>query len=282
MKVVVIGSSGQLGKSLMQEFKEAIGLNHSEIEVTDYKSVEEKLLDLKPDVVINAAAYVKVDDAEEEAEKAFAVNALGALNVAKACEKIGAVNVYISTDYVFDGTKGQAYSEEDKPNPINVYGSSKLTGEFFTKNYSKKHYVIRVASLYGGEGTKSKGNFVLSILKKAASEKELKVVNDVIVSPTYTDDAAKMIRKILENNLDYGIYHAVNEGYCSWFDFAKKIIEFKNLDVDIKPVSSTVFNSKARRPAFSALQNKKLEENGLSMRKWQEALKDYLSSIPIN
>ncbi len=300
MKVAIIGANGQLGSDLVGVLKEeAIPLTHRDLDVTEPESVK-ILKELMPDVVINTAAYVRVDDAEVEVENAFQVNAIGALNIAKACNDINAVNVYISTDYVFDGTKGEPYEEEDIPNPINVYGLSKYTGEVFTRNFSlcgapphdpaspvralkktspKKYYVIRSSSLYGKAGARGKGgNFVEFMIQKARSGEELKVVDDQFMSPTYTKDVAVMLKRFLELEPESGIYHAVNEGYCNWYDFTKEIFNILGWDakIQITPIKSSELKRLSKRPIFSALKNKKLEELGLRMRDWKEALRDYL------
>jgi len=277
MKVAIIGAKGQLGSDLVKAFGEdAIPLTHEDLDVTEFESLK-ILKDLKPDVIINTAAYVRVDDAELYPEKAFQVNAIGALNVARIANEIGAVNVYISTDYVFDGTKGEPYIEEDVPNPLNVYGLSKYAGEIFTRNYSTKYYVIRVASLYGKAGASGKGgNFVEFMIQKAKNREEIRVVDDMFMSPTYTRDVARTLKKFLEIKPEFGTYHIVNEGYCSWYEFTKAIFEILMWDVEIKPIKSSELKRLAKRPRFSALKNEKLEKIGLSMRHWREALEEYL------
>ncbi len=280
MKVAVIGAKGQLGTDLVDVLNEEFTvypLTHEDVDVAVSESLE-VLRDIHPDVIINTAAYVRVDDAENHAEKAFAVNAIGALNVARISSEIDAVNIYISTDYVFDGEKGEPYVETDKPNPINVYGASKYAGEILTKNYSEKHYVIRVASLYGKAGASGKGgNFVNWVVDMARKGQELRIVADQFMSPTYTKDVALAVREFLKLRPDYGIYHMVNDGYCSWFEFTKAIFEILDWDVEIQPIKSSELNRLARRPAFSALQNYKLERIGIKMRHWREALRDYLA-----
>lgn len=272
MKVAVIGAAGQLGSDLVKAF-DAVPLTHEEADVSDPKSLD-ILGDIEPDVVINTAAYVKVDDAEVEAEEAFRVNAIGALNVARACDDIGAVNVYISTDYIFDGKKGEAYSEEDRPNPINVYGMSKYAGEVLTINYSLKHYIIRVASLYGKAG---KGSFVDTIIKRGRKDAAVKVVDNVFMSPTYAKDVSYMLRRFLDIGPEFGVYHFVNKGYCSWFDLTKEIFYILGEDVQITPIKSSDLGRKARRPSFSGLENRKLDDLGLWMMGWDDALRDYLA-----
>ena len=276
MKVAIIGANGQLGSDLVKVFSDAIPLTRKELDVTDYESLK-ILKEIKPDVVINTAAYVRVDDAEIEADKAFQVNAVGALNVTKICNEIKAVNVYISTDYVFDGTKGEPYTEEDTPNPLNVYGLSKYAGEVFTRNYSERYYIIRVASLYGVAGARGKGgNFVEFMIQKAKSGEEIRVVNDMFMSPTYTRDVAVMLKRFLEIEPEFGVYHMVNEGYCSWYEFTKEIFNILGWDVQVTPIKSSELNRLAKRPLFSALKNQKLEKLGLKMRHWRDALRDYL------
>lgn len=281
MKVAIIGANGQLGTDLVEVFGgdpsfEVVPLTHADLDVTipDTLAI---LKELKPDVIINTAASHKVDDLEIYPGKAFQVNAVGALNVARVTEEIGAINVYISTDYVFDGTKGEPYTEEDVPNPINVYGVSKYAGEIFTMNYSRKHYIIRVASLYGKAGASGKGgNFVEFMVQKAKNGEEIRVVDDMFMSPTYTKDVARTLKKFLKLKPEFGVYHMVNEGFCSWYEFTKAIFEILGWDVEVKPIKSSELKRLAKRPLFSALQNKKLEEIGLRMRPWREALEEYL------
>ena len=233
-------------------------------------------------MIINTAAYVRVDDAENYPEKAFTVNSIGALNVAKIASEIDAVNVYISTDYVFDGRKGVPYTEADLPNPINVYGLSKYAGEIFTQNYSKKYYIIRVASLYGRGGARGKGgNFVEWIIDKAKRKEPLKIVNDQTMSPTYTVDVAKTLKKLIELKPGYGVYHMTNSGYCTWFEFAKEILKIINCSIPLEPITSYDLNRLAQRPAFSALENAKLEKIGLNLPNWKDALRTFLNAYEI-
>lgn len=278
MKVAVIGATGQLGSDLVKVFGEdCIPLSHAEIEVKDFSICLKVLGHHKPDIVINCAAYVRVDDAEGHPEEAFAVNAIGAKNVAIVCEKINAVNMYVSTDYVFDGAKGEPYVESDLPNPINAYGLSKYAGEVFTRNYSLRHYIVRSSSLYGATGARGKGgNFIETMIKKAKNKEEIKVVNDMIMSPTYTKDVAEVIKNIIERNLPCGTYHITNSGSCSWYEFANAIFEYLELKASLSPIKTTEVNLRARRPKFSALTSVRLQLHGLKMRDWGSALKDYL------
>jgi len=277
MKVAIIGANGQLGSDLVRVFGNiAIPLIHNDVDVTDEASLK-IIEDIKPDVIINTAGYVRVDDAEFHPEDAFKVNAIGALNVARISNKINAINVYISTDYVFDGNKNEPYVEDDAPNPINVYGASKYLGEIFTKNYSKKYYIIRTASLYGKAGARGKGgNFVETMIRKAKNNEEIKVVDDIIMSPTYTYNLALGIKALLETMPEYGIYHIVNKGSCTWYQFAKEIFNMLDMDVNIYPITSEELNRPARRPKYSVLSTKKIEKLGIKMRNWKDALKSYL------
>ncbi len=278
MKIAVIGI-GQLGSDILKVLEESysvVPLTHSEIEVSEYTSCG-ILEDINPDVVVNTAAYHKTDECEDNPEKTFSVNAIGARNVALVCEKIGAVNIYISTDYVFDGEKGEPYTESDMPNPINVYGVSKYAGEIFTKNISGKFYILRVSSLYGKAGARGKGgNFVETMIQKAKEGVELKVVDDIVMSPTYTKDVAEAIKEILRKNLEYGIYHITNDGYCSWYEFARTIFDLAGIDANLKPITSSEYPTKAKRPKNSSLNIGKIKKSGVEMRHWKDALGSYL------
>ena len=276
MKVAVIGASGQLGSDLVKVFEDVIPLTHRDIEVTDLSSCE-ILKELKPDVVINTAAYLKADNCEEYPEKSFLVNSVGARNIALICKEIGAIDVYISTDYVFDGSKEEPYTEEDVPDPINVYGVSKYAGEILTRNICDRYYIVRVASLFGIAGASGKGgNFVETMIKKGKSGDELYVVDDITMSPTYTKDAAVAIEKILSYKLPYGIYHVTNEGCCTWYEFAKAIFEITGIDAKLNPTTSDKYPTKAKRPKNSALSIEKIRSYGIDMRHWRDALRDYL------
>jgi len=278
MKVAIIGANGQLGSDLVEVFgEEAIPLTHRDLDVTDPNSLQ-LLRDIQPDMVINTAAYVRVDEAEVEVEEAFRVNAIGAWNIAKICAVLNLINVYISTDYVFDGTKGQPYAEDDVPNPINVYGLSKYTGELFTQNYSRQYYTVRVSSLYGKAGARGKGgNFVEFMIQKAKNGEEIKVVEDQFMSPTYTKDVAEMLKRFLAMEPAVGVYHMVNEGCCSWYEFTREIFKILGWDVPVTSMKSDELERLAKRPVFSALKNTKLEKLRLHMRTWQYALRDYLN-----
>jgi dTDP-4-dehydrorhamnose reductase len=278
MKIVIVGSTGQLGTDLMKilrEDHELTGLTHEDIEVSNY----DRCLTLKehhPEAIINTAAFHRTDQCEEEPEKTFLVNAIGPKNVAKVSKEIGATTIFISTDYVFDGTKNRPYTEVDVPNPINTYGISKLAGELFTKQ-NPKHYVIRVSSLFGAAGASGKGgNFVETMITKAKRQEPIIVVDDQWMSPTYARDAAKTMKKIIESQLPFGTYHAANRGFCTWFQFTKRIFSLLNLNPALTPTKTSQLQVKAQRPKFSALRSTKLPKHGIQPRELAEALSDYL------
>lgn len=276
MKVAVIGANGQLGSDLIKVFDDVVPLTHQDLDIIKCETLD-VIRKITPDVVVNAAAYVRVDDAETHPEEAFNVNAIGALNVARVCREIDVINVYISTDYVFDGMKREPYTEDDIPNPINVYGISKYAGEVFTQNYSPRQYIIRTASLYGRAGARGKGgNFVEAMLKKAKNMNKIEVVDDIFMSPTYTRDVARTLKKFLEMRPEYGVYHMVNSGYCSWYEFTKEIFEILNMNPTVNPVKSSEYPRPAKRPSFSALENRKIKRINLNLQKWEDALKEYL------
>jgi dTDP-4-dehydrorhamnose reductase len=282
MKVLLIGSTGQLGTDLCQAFPPAdlIPLDLPEIDITSMESVKKALLQHRPGTVINTAAYLRVDDCETEQDKAYAVNALGARNVAVVCQEIGARLVYISTDYVFGGgseVRKTPYTEFDLPVPLNVYGLSKLAGERMVRHLCQKHFIIRTSGLFGIAGASGKGgNFVETILKLAGTRDELRIVNDQVFSPTHTRDLARKIAWICSTEY-FGLFHVTNGGLCSWYEFGREIIRLAGLKTPVVPITSEEYPQKARRPSYSVLGNYQLHLLGMDdMRPWQEALKEYL------
>jgi dTDP-4-dehydrorhamnose reductase len=283
MRVAVIGSAGQLGTDLVDILRKAgnyevFGLAHREIECSDPISIEKGLKKARPAVVINCAAFVRVDGAEGRPEEAFRVNGVGALNVAKACAELDALCVYVSTDYVFDGTKGAPYTETDAPHPINVYGVSKLAGEYLVQATCPRWLIVRMASLFGRAGSSGKsGNFVETILAKAKAGEPLRLVNDIRMSPTYTRDAAQALERLFFQNAS-GLFHLANAGNCTWYEFACKALELVGLDASVEPISSSKHPMQARRPRNSSLESTKLDLSLKDARRpWHEALKDYLT-----
>lgn len=277
--VMVFGGTGQLGTDLVDVLRgdeqfEVIALTHQDADCTKVDEVRGVLSEIRPGAVINCAAYVRVDECEDHADEAFRVNAVGALNIAKACAEVDSLCVYISTDYVFDGEKETAYVESDTPNPINVYGTSKLAGEYLTRQSAQRWLIVRVASLFGKTGARGKGgNFIETILTKAKRGEPLKVVDDIRISPTYTRDAAETVRQLMKSEV-LGIFHAANTGSCTWFDFAKAALEICGLPSMIDSVSSIAFPARAKRPKQSALASA-VRAVGRS-RPWRDALGAYL------
>jgi dTDP-4-dehydrorhamnose reductase len=284
-KVLIFGSTGQLGTDLVSVLQnsgkfEVIPSTHEDADCTDAAAVRKAVLHFRPQFVINSAAYVRVDDCEDHASEAFAVNAIGALNIARACAEVGACCVYISTDYVFDGEKETPYVESDATNPINVYGISKLAGELLVRQTAPRWLIVRVASLFGETGARGKGgNFIETILAKAKKGESLKVVDDIRISPTYTRDAAVTIQQLLHEGAT-GVMHAANEGSCTWWEFAKGALALCGSPIKIAPVASTEYSSRARRPKNSALLNTTSKrESNHAMPDWQDALRRYLSQM---
>jgi len=279
IKTAVIGSRGQLGSELVGVLQRTgkhtvFPLTRSDVECSDINSVRSALVSLKPEVVVNCAAFVRVDECEDNPEEAFMVNSVGSLNVAKVCAEIGALCAYISTDYVFDGEKDGFYTEDDTPHPINIYGTSKLAGEHLVSQACHGWLVFRTASLFGKIGSRGKGgNFVESILKKARAGEPLMVVNDIRMSPTYAFDAAVALERLISQGAT-GLFHVTNYGSCTWYEFARKALELAGTSAKIEPVSSSEYRTKAKRPKNSSLRSTIISEG--SLRPWEEALRAYL------
>jgi len=234
---------------------------------------------INPDIVINTAAYHKVDEVEDNPEKAFLVNSVAQKNLAEICETNKWTLVFISTDYVFglDKERNASYIETDTPGPINVYGVSKLAGEYFTRYICKKHFVIRVCGLFGVAGSSGKGgNFVELMIKLGKEKGKVNVVNDQILTPTYTKNIAENLQELLKTE-NFGLYHMTSEGQCSWWEFTSEIFKQLKMKAKCNPVASSFFKTRAKRPAFSVLENYNLKKIGLNkMRSWKENLKLYL------
>lgn len=282
MKVLLTGARGQLGMDLQKSCPPGVALvalGRDGLDITDTGSVATVMAEANPDVVINAAAYVNVDAAEDDGPEAFRVNAIAVRDLARACAECGCDLLTVSTDYVFDGLKTSVpYDEDDLPNPLNVYGMTKYAGEIYIANEMERHYIVRLASLYGVRGASGKdGNFVYNILQKAARGEPLSVVDDIVMSPTFSLDAAHAIWEILQGSgMPYGIYHATNGGCCSWHEFACAILQLSDVgNSDVKAVSHSQYQSKVRRPLWSAMASNK----GIRLRHWREALEDFLRLI---
>jgi dTDP-4-dehydrorhamnose reductase len=279
MRAVVIGSSGQLGSDLMRAWPvgETTGLTHAEIDVTNREQVFDVLARTAPDVVVNTAAFHNVDVCESEPERAFQVNAAGAMNVADACHELGAALMFISTDYVFAGDRGRPYVESDPTTPISVYGTSKAAGEQLVRSRLAKHYVVRTSGLYGVAGASGKGgNFVMRMLELGRDGKDLRVVDDQVLSPTFTQDLAEQLLRLASTE-QYGTYHITNAGQCSWYALTKEIFRLTDTEAPLSPTTTAEFGAKAPRPAYSVLANEASQAAGLpAMRPWSEALRDFL------
>ena len=282
MKIVVIGANGQVGNNLLKVLSaenEVIPLTHEDMDITDLNKTRETLLRIKPESVINTAAYHKTDECEENPEKSFLVNSIAVRNLALTCKEMGSSLVHFSTDYVFDGRKNEPYTEDDPPNPINVYGVSKLAGEIFVRNTLEEHYIIRPSGIFGKAKKVGKENFITKMLRLARERGRLRDVDDQIFSPTYARDLAEKIAELIKTG-KYGTYHITNSGHCSWYELAKTAFELAKVDVELRPVKSHEFPTKAKRPPYSVLENRNLKRIGLTpLRHWKEALKDYLREI---
>tara|TARA_B100000029_G_scaffold515981_1_gene625916 strand:+ start:3663 stop:4535 length:873 start_codon:yes stop_codon:yes gene_type:complete len=283
LKTVIIGSQGQLGsdlwKTLQANGDKVIGLSHQDLDITNKINSRNLLKRLSPELIINCAAYVQVDKAEIKPSYAFQVNSQGSLNLAKISAELGAFYTYISTDYVFDGTKRAPYDETDIPNPINIYGVSKYVGEYLSMNSCPNTLITRVSSLFGKSGSQGKGgNFIEAIINKAKTDGKLQVVNDMYISPTYTIDAATTILQLI-NHKTKGLVHVTNSipSDCTWFTLAKQTLEFCKIDAQIDAISSNNYPSIANRPIYSVLDNQKAEHiTGNRIPDWVDAVKRYL------
>ncbi|MGI9950907.1 dTDP-4-dehydrorhamnose reductase [Moorellaceae bacterium AZ2] len=276
MRVLVTGAGGMLGRDVVEELEnqgyEVIPLTHVALDITNGKVVKEAILQHKPEAVINCAAYTKVDQAEEEYQKALEVNALGVRNLALACRETGAVLVHISTDYVFDGSRQKPWGIYDQRNPLNAYGQSKYLGERFLETIAPKYFLVRTSWLFGEHGP----NFVETILKLARERECLTVVDDQWGCPTYTRDLARALADLLASGY-YGVYHITNRGATTWYHFARDILAVAGLNTPVKPITSAEFPRPARRPAYSVLDPFPLEKTiGYLLPPWPDALKRYL------
>ena len=279
MKVLVTGASGQLGFDCVKELERrhiaVRGVNSKDFPLTDFAVMQQYLLDYKPDAVIHCAAYTAVDKAEEEAAACEDVNVIGTRNLAKLCHEIDAKLLYISTDYVFAGDGDKFYEPQDEKKPQNVYGLSKLKGEQAVAAELEKYFIVRISWVFGINGK----NFIRTMLNLSKTHTELNVVNDQIGSPTYTSDLAVLLADIIQSD-KYGIYHATNEGTCSWADFAREIFKQARKAVKVNDVPATAYPTKAKRPYNSRLSKACLDKAGFKrLPAWQDAVKRYLQEF---
>jgi len=285
MRILLIGKTGQLGEAIMSEAGlfnfEIVGLARKDLEVTDYVQVEKTVNQIRPNILINTSAHHVVPLCEENPLEAMAVNFLAVKNLARLCQKKSIFLMTFSTDYVFNGEKRRAYFELDCPSPLQVYGFSKLAGEEAALHaYPKGVLIIRTAGLYGGErGVSGKGNFVLNIMKEARNKKIVEVRSDQITSTTYAGDLSRATLELLKRKASGGIYHLVNQGHCSWYEFAKEIYRLAEITNKLIPVDRSDQNSPVKRPPFSVLKNTKAQKLGIILPTWQEGLKSYFAYL---
>ena len=274
MKILITGAGGQLGKELVRIFKEngdsVLSYNKQQLDITDCNQIREVLTEQQPDLIINTAAYTKVDSCEEKLDKAYLINAIGPCYLALEAKENNVIFFHISTDYVFDGEKSTPYVEEDITNPKTVYGKSKRLGEELVLNICKDATIIRTSWLYGHGGE----NFVNTIKKISDNLDEIRVVNDQYGCPTYTKDLGIAIKSLIGK--PPGIYNITNYGSCSWYEFAIEIIKLLKKRTKIVPISTKEYGLKTPRPFYSVLSNKKLNDNQISTRNWKEGLFEYL------
>ena len=280
MRVAVIGSTGQLGQDLMRVFgEEAVGFAHQDLDVADEESVASAIRSVEPDWVVNTAAFHRVDDCEVDPTRTFAVNATGALNVARAAADVGSGIVFFSTDYVFGGQdrkRGHPYEEGDNPHPLSVYGTSKVAGEQLVMQANARHLVVRSAGLYGTATSRKGWTFPELMLNKAQTEGTLRVVTDQVLSPTFTADLAQKTKELIEQDA-VGLFHLTNAGECSWFEFARGALDLAGVEAKMEKITTEQMQQRARRPSYSALDTARLKTVELEpLRPWKEALGAYL------
>jgi len=277
--MLLIGANGQLGSELQHAFGDCdlVSLTHAELELTDQAQVTDVLRKSRPSLILNTAAFHRVDECEDHPERAFAVNTIAVRELAIAAKAIGAVLVHFSTDYVFDGRQRSPYREGDPTGPLSAYATSKLAGEYLVRATLPRHFVIRTCGLYGVAGRDSKtGNFVETMLRLAQEGREIRVVGDQIVTPTSAKELAHKVRQLVEIGA-YGLYHITNHGECSWCQFASAVFEIAGLRPRLQETTAMAFGAPARRPAYSVLDNANLRTLGLDdLRPWRDALTDYL------
>lgn len=282
MKILVTGVKGQLGHDVVNELTkrdiEAVGVDIEEMDITDPVSVDRVIKETAPDAVIHCAAYTAVDAAEENEELCRKVNADGPQNIANVCKELDIKMIQISTDYVFGGEGTHFWKPEDACEPQSVYGRTKYQGELAVRNTLEKYFIVRIAWVFGVNGK----NFVKTMLNLAKTHDTIRVVNDQFGSPTYTYDLARLLADMVVTD-KYGVYHATNEGICSWYEFACAIFQEAGISVNVVPVTTAEYAAKAKRPANSRMDNNKLTENGFEkLPAWQDALARYVALLTEN
>ncbi len=283
MKIAVTGANGQLGSDVCRVCRKSghavAELNHEAVDITDGDRIASAIREVCPDVVVNTAAYNHVERCEEHPDVAFLVNALGARNVARACNDQGSYLIHISTDYVFDGVKEAPYLETDLPRPLNIYGNTKLSGEYFVGGCAKQSLVMRTSGLYGKNPCRAKGyDFVELMLKVAGERDEVRVVDNEVLTPTSTLEVSRQIERLCRTPI-VGLAHATAEGQCSWYEFAKAIFDITGIETPLHVAEPGEFSAKIRRPRYSVLENHVLKEYRLNtFRDWREGLREHLAA----
>lgn len=278
-KIALIGADGQLGSELgkVLDDQEIYLFYYPEFDVTDAAKTSKTIRSLSPDVIINTAAYHRVDECEDNPGESFAVNTIAVRDLACLCRDLDAALVHFSTDYVFDGRKQTPYVEDDLPNPLNLYAVSKLAGEYFVQNFPQKYFLIRTCGLFGEAGCRVKGtNFVDTMISMEKRGETIRVVNDQWVTPTSATELAQKVYELLQTT-HWGLYHMTNEGECTWYEFARTIFKLMGSAIRIEAVDSLSYGAKARRPAYSVLENRNAKKIGItSFSRWETALEVYL------
>ena len=281
MRIALLGSNGQLGRDLQFTLNDhdVTAFTRNDFDVDDHAATREALVKLQPALILNTTAYHRVDDCESQPLTAYSTNALAVLNLVRIANDLDAAIVHYSTDYVFSGNRERPYTEESSPFPLSIYGNSKLAGEYLVRSVARKYFLIRTCGLYGSAGSRGKGgNFVETMLGKARRAERIEVVDDQILTPTYTLDVARQTAVIIPTR-HYGLFHMTGEGSCSWYEFARSIFDLAGVKADLLPTTSALYKVPAIRPRYSVLENARLKELGLNqMRHWKEALAAYLES----
>lgn len=277
--ILVTGVNGQLGYDVVKELNkrniECLGIDKDELDITDSKAVNEYIIKLRPEGVVHCAAYTAVDRAEDEGEICKKVNVDGTENIAKACKEIDAKMIYISTDYVFDGKGDEPFDVNGHIEPHSVYGKTKYEGELKVQEILEKYFIVRISWVFGINGN----NFIKTMLRLGKEKESLNVVCDQIGSPTYTADLAPLLCEMVVSE-KYGVYHATNEGFCSWAEFAQEIMDVAGLKAKINPIPTSEYPAKAERPFNSRMSKKSLVDNGFKvLPTWKEALDKYLNEL---
>jgi dTDP-4-dehydrorhamnose reductase len=285
MRLMIIGADGQLGADLVLQFRDhadLIPLTYEDGDIVDFNVVQSLVTMHRPEVIINTAAYHNVPECELHPVRAFEVNALGARNLALATESKGIRLVHISTDYVFDGSKGSPYTESDCPNPLNVYANTKLSGEYFIRSICKNYMILRVSGIYGKTRCIGKGsNFINTMLRFFRDGQSIRVVTDEVLTPTSTVEIGRQLEAMLQENCQ-GVFHVTAEGACSWHEFAQSIFKILEWPVQIQEARVADFPPTVKRPHYSVLENTRLKEAGINrMKDWKTALTEFLKTTEV-